>query len=210
MREDFISSITHDLRIPLTAIMAFSPLQQEEEVIISIDDPLPGSSVQGLVLITGTIVSENFQSYQLAFAFSGQSNPNWFTITEGTTVDEDGVLGEWDTATLSDDTYDLRLAVFLQDQDPIVVIVTGIRVRNYSVIETDTPTPTSDVPPTFTPVPEFTSTSTPAITPSPTSLPPNSAEVTSDELESTLIAGGISGAVLFVLLVAIWRIRQPK
>ena len=188
----------------------FAPHQQEEEAVVSIDSPLPGGAVQGLVLISGTISVEGFQSYQLAFSFSEENDPDWFTISEADTLEEDGILGEWDTATLPDDTYDLRLTVVLADETSIETTVRGVRVRNYSIIETDTPTPTPEVSPTATPEPEITSTPTPAITPSPTPLAPNPAEVTVTDLQSTLVTGGIAGAVLFVLLAAIWRLRQPK
>jgi len=189
---------------------AFAPLQQEEGPAVSIDNPLAGEAVQGLVLVAGSISVENFQSYQLSFAFTEEEDPDWFTIRQADTIEQDDILGEWDTSTLPDETYDLRLTVYQADQDPIVVLVSGVRVRNYSAIETDTPTPTSEVPPTSTPVPEVTSTPTPGITPSPTPLPANPAEVTVSELQSILISGGIGGAVFFVLLAAIWRLRQPK
>ena len=146
----------------------------------------------------------------LAFSFSEENGPDWFTISDADSLDEDGILGEWDTSTLPDDTYDLRLTVLLSDETSIETTVSGVRVRNYSVIETDTPTPTPEVSPTATPVPEITSTPTPGITPSPTPLAPNPAEVTVPDLQSTLVTGGIAGAVLFVLLAAIWRLRQPK
>jgi hypothetical protein len=188
----------------------FTPLQQGEETAVSIDSPLPGEAVQGLVLVAGTISVETIQSYQLSFAFTDEDQPDWFTIRESDTLDQDGILGEWDTSTLPDETYDLRLTVILAGEDPIVVLVRGIRVRNYSVIETDTPTPTSEVPATVTPTPEITSTPTPGVTPSPTSLAPNPAEVTVSELQSFLISGGIAGAVFFIMLAAIWRLRQPK
>jgi len=188
----------------------FTPHQQEEETVVSIDSPLAGGAVQGLVLIGGTISVEGFQSYQLAFSFSEEIDPDWFTISEAETLDEDGILGEWDTSTLPDDTYDLRLTVMLADGTSIETTVNGVRVRNYSIVETDTPTPTPEVSPTATPVPEITSTPTPGITSSPTPLAPNPAEVTVPDLQSTLVTGGIAGAVLFVLLAAIWRLRQPK
>ena len=188
----------------------FTPRQQEEEAVVSIDNPQPGGAVQGLVLISGTISVEGFQSYLLAFSFSEESDPDWFTISEADTLDEDGILGEWDTSTLPDDTYDLRLIVTLADETNIETTISGVRVRNYSIIETDTPTPTPEDSPTATPEPEITNTPTPGITPSPTPLAPNPAEVTVPDLQSTLVTGGIAGAVLFVLLAAIWRLRQPK
>lgn len=207
---------TRSLALLLIAVLiglaatGFTPRQQEEEVLVSIDSPLPGGAVQGLVLIEGTISVEGFQSYLLAFSFSDEHDPDWFTISEANTLDDDGILGEWDTSTLPDDTYDLRLTVVLADGTSIETTVSGVRVRNYSIIETDTPTPTPEVSPTATPEPEITSTPTPGITPSPTPLAPNPAEVTVPDLQSTLITGGIAGAVFFILLAAFWRLRQSK
>ncbi len=107
---------------------------------VGITDPLPGNPIQGLVQITGFIDIEEWEYFNLEFAFTHQNV--WFPISMRQIEIGGNILGEWDTSSITDGNYDLRLTVFLSDETSLEIISEGIRVRNYSVIETNTPAPT--------------------------------------------------------------------
>jgi hypothetical protein len=205
--------------LPITFLICFLALgfspgrsvlaQQTGEGEVVVFSPLPGEAVQGLVQIIGTVDVEGFQSYELAFAFKDDATQTWFQIAQGDTPVIQGVLTEWDTTVLTDSTYHLLLRVHLRSGLVTDLIIEGIRVRNYSPIETSTPAPTdasgdqqgtpipSPAPPTETP-----------ILPTPTDLPPNPAAVDSDQLTRATLRGGITGAVLTVVLLLYMRTKR--
>ena len=87
--------------------------QNTEEPLFGIEHPAPGEAIQGLSQITGFIELAEWKTYNLEFAFS-QKNV-WFPISMSVTLIEGNLLGEWDTSSISDGNYDLRLTVFLDD-----------------------------------------------------------------------------------------------
>ena len=184
--------------------------QEATDPTVEIVSPLDGEAVQGLVSIIGRIEAENLHSFIVEFAFASQDNPGWFSISSGDEIPADGFLGEWDTSTIPDDTYDIRLTVNFEDKDPMITFIKGVRVRNYSVIETNTPEPTSEISPTPTSPPEASPTPTIGMTPIPTSLSKNPAELSSSDLQSALINGSIAGLATFVVLLIFWLLRENK
>jgi hypothetical protein len=184
--------------------------QEEPEFSIEILTPLPGEAVQGLVQIVGTVDAENFQSYQLEFTFQGSSPQNWFLIHQSTTPIIDGILGEWNTTVLADRTYNIRLTVFRQNSEALELIVVGVRVRNYSPIETSTPTPTEAeqaATPTMQTPETPTLTSTPILSPTP--FPENEAAVNLERVKNAVFNGTATGLVLIVFIL-IYRTRINK
>ncbi len=129
--------------ILLLGLIAANTLQTS--VGINIQSPHAGEAVQGLVQITGNTSIYGFISYELAFSFDLDQTETWFLIEQGNAPVNNGVLGEWDTSTLTDGNYNLRLIVNRIEYSPIIVFIEGIRVRNYSPVETETPSATSDV-----------------------------------------------------------------
>lgn len=67
-----------------------------------------------LVTVTGSAVDTNnpadFNSYTLDFG-TGTNPPNWHLIASGTEQVDDSTLGTWNTSSLLDGTYTLRLGV---------------------------------------------------------------------------------------------------
>ena len=99
--------------------------------------------VRGTVEISGTADHPDFWKYELAAAPFGTQN--WFNITVSETPVRNGVLGNWDTRTVSDGTFTLRLRVVR-------------RVGNYDEFTTQrvlvgnalpSPTPTLEVTPAW-------------------------------------------------------------
>ena len=81
-----------------------------------------------------------FQSAEVAFAY-GKDNSTWFLITGSDQPVRDGVLASWDTTTIADGTYLLRVRVNTSDGEVVEVEAKDLRVRNYTPIETSTPRP---------------------------------------------------------------------
>jgi hypothetical protein len=180
----------------------------------SIDAPVPGQAVQGSVIIHGNTGTEVFQSYEVDFSYVDDPTQTWFLIQESTTPIQNGVLAVWDTTTITDGEYTLRLLISLADGSQMEVVVNDLRVRNYTPIETDTPTPTQptqiQVPGTLaaTVTPKVTSTYT--LTPlplTPTPLPTNPAVISSSQMLLTLGKGVLLTIGIFAILGAYLGIR---
>ncbi len=173
---------------------------------VAITSPVGGQALQGSVSILGDSDVEGFQSVELSFSYAQDTTSSWFLITESDQPVADGELAQWDTTTITDGEYDLRLVVLTADGDQASVMVPNLRVRNYTPIETDTPVvePTA-VTTAETPAP--TGTDTPTVTPVPptaTPLPPNPAEIGAQDITLSLGKGVLAtlGAFLVIGLYA--------
>ena len=188
-----------------------SHAQNDVQPIVDISQPLPGEATQGLIQVTGTIGVEDLESYALEFAYHNEDNQSWFEISRGDTPVSEGILGEWDTSSIPDSNYDLRLTVYRETAEPIIFIVEGIRVRNYTAIETNTPAPTNILP-TQTPilVESVTPLPTVEIRPSPTALPPNPAAISGDDIQKNLFKGAVGGVAIFIVFLIYRGTRTRK
>jgi hypothetical protein len=104
--------------------------------------PEAGTALQGVITISGSANHPAMVSYDLSFGYADNPTGTWFPILEGSTapVVRDR-LALWDTTTLTDGVYDLRLQVLLQDGTVLEAIAAGLRIRNYSPVETPTLAP---------------------------------------------------------------------
>lgn len=184
-----------------------------------IDAPVGGEALQGQVPISGSSGVPGFFSAELSFAYTGDATGTWFLIQETFDPVQDGLLAVWDTFAITDGVYDLRLLVTLADGSQVETFVRGVRVRNYTPIETSTPTPS----PTFTPAPTvdpalaFTSTDIPPATLTPTATPPpptatplprNPAEVTARDIGDSLLRGAAGTLAVYLLLGIYTSLRR--
>ncbi len=76
--------------------------------ITSITSPVAGAVIAGIRRITGTASDSSFEGYRLDFGAGDQPSEWTEIITQSTPVTE-GKLASWDTTTLSDGKYTLRL-----------------------------------------------------------------------------------------------------
>lgn len=169
-----------------------------------IQSPVAGQALQGTVSIRGTSAIKDFVSAEIDFAYTDSSPDTWFLITQSQTPVDHGELAHWDTTTITDGVYDLRLTVTLKDGSRQSVTINRLRVRNYTLIETDTPAPTT---PTATPIPGDTTvpsmTPTATITPVPptaTSLPPNPAQLSTNDIFGSAGKGALAILGFFILI----------
>ena len=188
---------------------------ETSQVLLS--KPSDGQAVIGNVQISGTTDIPGFASAEISFAYADNPTGTWFLISSSTEPVNRGTLAEWDTSTITDGLYDLQLVVTRQGNDALVYTVKNVRVRNYTPIETNTPTPitpTSTPLPGDTPVPTSTPTPTETpIPPTPTSLPPNPIQVTRQDFMWSLVKGVAIVAGAFAILgiyVSIKNMRRPS
>ncbi len=199
--------------ILLGTFFPLSNVSAQEETpadIVFIASLTGGEAVQGLVQVTGTINVAGFQSYELYFSSTAATSGAAFLIQRSSQPVIEGIIGEWDTSILTDGDYNLYLLVTTDDA-PVEIFVDGLRVRNYSSIETSTPTPTV-LSPTGTPAIVETpiESITQEVVPSPTPFPENPASVQPNMLRQAIIKGAITGLAVFALFGLYLFATRPK
>jgi hypothetical protein len=146
-----------------------SAAAQQDAVSAQITSPKAGEPLFGPVSITGTASHPNMQRYTLEWDSQDTETDRWFPIA-GPIAQQvrDGVLGQWNTTTVPDGRYQIRLRVVLRDGTVLSDVVQNLRVQNQQ------PSPLPTVLPSATPVPP---TLPPTVGPSPTPIieqPPTS------------------------------------
>jgi hypothetical protein len=184
---------THEVSTPVAVTPAAGGFSSPEN----------GATLSGAVEIRGTAAS----AWDLSFSYTDDPSGTWFTLAQSTEPVSDGILGSWDTTSITDGSYILRLDVSAADglQDFRI----NVRVRNYSVVETPTAAPTLTIAPvpvsTQVVLTETTVTTTYTPGPSPTippPLPPNPA--TLDPRDITVNFGkGVFGVVALFLVAGL-------
>lgn len=144
------------------SLVIFHAMQAQVPGLVEITSPAAGEAVSGLVTIHGTADHPQFLSYDLSFSLDPDPTDTWFSIgepVEARVIDDR--LGLWDTSGLSDGNYRMRLRVSFANGGSISTVVEGVRVRNYTPLETSEPEPiaapvTSPTPLPATPTAEAT------------------------------------------------------
>jgi hypothetical protein len=204
-RQDLmIRSYATILMIFLIAVMPVRHIKVQADIEPKISSPKAGSALQGIVTITGSDNLAGRLYSEISFAYIGDTTATWFFIARIGESVEEGTLANWDTTRITDGNYVLRLRVYLGNGSYRDAVITNLRVRNYTPIETPTPAPTA-IKPTLVP----TITATPAPFPTPTFLPPNQAIITSGDVFQSVAFGGIGAVILlFILGFYLWLRRK--
>jgi len=189
------------LNLILTAVAVRSVDAQGLPAILS---PQQGEVLQGMVTIRGSSNETGFLSAEVDFAYAGDTTDTWFLVGTGNQPVNSDTLVTWDTSTITDGNYNLRLRVYLSDGTHLDAIVTNLRVRNYTPVETVPPAPTA-MQPTLTP----SDTLTPTLFPLPTPLPVNPAVLTPADISTSLAYGGLGAVILIIILgIYLWLRRN--
>jgi hypothetical protein len=199
------------LFVPLVLVVMFVPAsrvaaQTGDSVGVEITSPTSGTPLQGAVTIQGSTLIEGFLSWEITFGYANDTTGTWFLIAEGEEQTTNSELTQWDTTTITDGDYNLRLTVYLQGGLREHFVVDNLRVRNYSPVETTTPTPTlTSTPYTETPRPSLTPTRTiqpteTSLPNTPTPLPTNPVTITQRKINNSLIRGAAGALAAFVLI----------
>lgn len=181
------------------------PVPQNQDIILLIYSPQPGQAVQGIVPIDVSIIVPDLDMVVLEFRYQDHPTGTWFQLLQTGDPVEDGILAQWDTTTITDGEYDLRLVAFtgLQQYE---YLVSGLRVRNYTPVETETPTPLPQAE-AGTPVSTLTPTRT-VMAPTLTPLPTNPAVFTPQQFGGSMGVGAGVVLVLFILVGAYIGLRH--
>jgi hypothetical protein len=162
-----------------------------------ITSPVSGDVLMGKVNILGSTDVLDFQSAEVSFRYEEDQSDTWYLIQQSTDPVKDGTLAVWDTTTIADGIYRLRVNVALSGGRNVEATVANLRVRNYSPVETSTPGASVN----FISQPtQIAPTQTAAAYPTPTNLPDNPAQVTSMKLAFSLVQGAAFTAIIFILL----------
>jgi len=188
------------------------PVLAQEGADLVITSPESGQFVQGLVIVSGTVTVLGFSSYELSFAYMDDPTGTWFALQNSSLPVFEGELGSWDTTTLTDGDYSLRLRAFLLDGSMQETTVTDLRVRNYTAVPTATFTPTATpfaqiVPPTAQLIAPLPATVTP-FHPTPTPLPPNPAGLTVPSISEAMGRGALFAFLLILGVGLVLRLRR--
>lgn len=181
----------------LISVLLNRPFAQAAQTV-TIDSPKPGEALQGKVAIIGSVPSEGFESYEVSFSYQRDTTNTWFLIEQGKDPVSANTLATWDTTTISDGTYRIRVVAYLKEGRPVQTMVAGLRVRNYTAVETPTPAPmTADgTPIVATPLPADYK----PLFGTPTPLSGNPAQLTKQDMTDSLMYGGLAALGLFVIL----------
>jgi len=143
-----------------------APLTQGPIAVIT--SPKDGQELQGVVTITGSANHPEFDRYELAYGPEPNPNDAWQPFASNQQPVADNVLGVWDTASVADGNYSLRLRVVRKDSNYDEAFIRGLRVINQQA--RSTPTPSAEASPT----PEATTdlaTAVPGVEPTLRSVP---------------------------------------
>jgi len=182
-------------------------------LLVAITSPRADDVLRGSIAITGTTDVPDFLSAQLDFKYASDSTENWFTLQTSSQPTLDSTLSTWDTTSITDGNYILRLQVFLTDGTSQEVTV-PISILNDSTIPTPTVTPTStpetiflgQVPTPFLLAASPTPTDVPR--PTPTPLPVNPISLNQSKIYASLTRGALVVIGLFVFAGIILRFRR--
>jgi hypothetical protein len=180
----------------ILAILISGPFGLLAQQVV-VDSPKAGEALQGQVTISGTTDIEGLEDYEVSFAYQKDDTNTWFFLAKGDQVLRNAALATWDTTTITDGTYRLRIRTFLKDGRTLETLVNGLRVRNYSPVETSTPErkPGAEEEATATRPADFTPEGA-----TPTALADNPAKITSSMLGDSLVRGGLAALLTFVVL----------
>ena len=178
---------------------------------VAITSPAPDEALRGQVTVTGRVNVASFVSARLEFAYASNPTDTWFTIQTFSQPVIDSTLASWDTTSITDGSYVLRLRVLFED-GTIQEATVPVQIGNDALpTATPEPTPTPDAETALLPTP-FLLAASPTPTdvprPTPTALPPNPVALERSEIYGSLGRGALVILGLFALTGLIIRARR--
>jgi hypothetical protein len=177
----------------------------------AITSPVPDELVRGQVTISGRLDVPGFVSAQLDFAYASDPTGTWFNIQSFSQPLADATLAVWDTTSITDGDYILRLRVNLAD-GTVQEVTVPIKIGN-DVLPSPTPEPTLTpeaeavlIPTPFLVAASPTPTDPPP--PTPTALPANPVSIGQNAVYASLGRGALVIIGLFALAGLIIRARR--
>jgi len=162
---------------------------------IIVNNPQSGQSVQGVVEITGSVVSDTFSSAEVYYSYGNSENETWFLISQMNQKVENAVIARWDTTTISDGEYQIKVKLIKVDNSIEELIVKPVYVNNY------TPQPTTAPVSTSIPIETNESATTSSGETYATPFPPNPAAASLASVRRSIVAGLILVVLTFAGLM---------
>jgi hypothetical protein len=179
---------------------------------VAITSPAADELLRGQVTITGSANVPSFLSAQLDFAYASNPTDTWFSIQAFSQLPADSTLAEWDTTSITDGDYILRLRVNSQD-GTVQEVTVPIKIGNDVQLATQTPEPTATpeaemvlIPTPFLIAASPTPTDLPR--PTPTALPTNPVSLGQNQIYMSLGRGALVILGLFALAGLVVRVRR--
>lgn len=188
-------------------------LAAQDSPPVAITSPAAGEVLHGEITVIGSTDIPNFFSAQLDFKYASDDGDGWFPLAALSQPALDSTLYLWNTASITDGAYILRLRVTLADgtfQEATVPIT----IQNDAPIFTPTPVVTStpessigvQIPTPFLLAASPTPTEVPR--PTPTPLPANPASLTRSTILASLARGALVIIGLFIFSAILLRLRN--
>ncbi len=114
-------------RIVLICMVLF-PRQFQGGETPRVDSPQPGEHIQGQVIISGNTTISGYARTEVYFGYEDSSG--WFLITVSDQPVRNGPIATWDTMTIIDGIYQLKIVVYLVDGSSVEAIVPGLVIAN--------------------------------------------------------------------------------
>lgn len=138
-----------------TQVQQWTPQVTAFPYDVRISYPVSGSQVAGYITVVGSASHPRFLQYALEWGPDPNPGNLWYPLMSprNQTVINGG-LGAWNTTSVSDGVYQIRLHVWLNDGTETFAVATGVRVSNRqpTAVPTLTPTPRPNRPPTIDPI----------------------------------------------------------
>ncbi len=180
---------------------------------LAITSPQEGDVLRGEVTITGSTAVVDFASAQLDFKYASDSGDSWFPLVTLNQPALDSPLYLWNTISITDGDYILRLSVTLTDgsfQEVTVPITIQNDAQVAEPTTASTPTPASGIG--FQAPTPFLLAASPTPTevqrPTPTLLPPNPASLNQTTILASLGRGALVILGLFIFSAIVLRLRN--
>jgi len=198
----------------LVALLACAAFMQSAAAqgagTVAIVSPQRGDILQGAVPIRGTASAESFLSAELTFAYAADTTDTWFALGEILQPLVDAELTVWDTTSVSDGDYVLRLRVNTS-AGTVEEALVEVHVRNYTSAALLTPAASPSSPPSLQIEPPVIVHASPTAVRSarstPTPLPANKASLSAAAIMSGFSRGALA-VVAVCLVVGVLLIRR--
>jgi hypothetical protein len=172
---------------------------------VELSSPQEGQVLKGTVQLSGTISADGFVSGDVSYAYDNGNSNGWFYIASISQPVANDTFAIWDTSTISDGDYQIKVSVKYSDGQVKDVIIHQLQVRNYTSAQS-----TPDLVENSTQAIIYTETETPKPDLIATPFPTNSGSLEISHVEGSLKAGAIVGVCLLILLGIYAFIRWIK
>jgi hypothetical protein len=177
--------------------------------IVRISSPKEGEILQGNIYIEGTISGSTFQFAEISFQYQDSQSSNWFQIGTIDTPIVDDTIVVWDTSTIADGIYRIRVVAHYENDRVQEAIINNLDIRNYTPLDT-VPNEEPETVQTDDPINQSLLTPTVTMIAVPTPMPQNEMVVSRTQFFLTLLQGAIFGVLLLVAIVIFVIIRRRK